>query len=442
MLKCAFFESDITPPLYNCMPGYFNERLATDIKDKIYAKAFVCEGSDGTKVAMIAVDANFITEGIANATKERIVAHTDIKFDNITMSATHIHNGGPTVDWGKLVKHSDLYNEILSQKAADAVIVSNNHLRPARVGYAKGKVDDISFNRIYEMKDGTLQTNPGKGNPNIVRPKGPIDPDVTVLRVDDAETGKIMGAIVNFACHQDCVDEMLYSGDFASAMSDELKDEFGSRFVSVFFPGTCGDINHFDVVNGKHEVVDYYRYMGKRLADEVKRVFPLCEYTKDDTVKAYKKICPIKKRMVDENDIPALEEITKTVVLREDEVIGSQSDPDQLKAVFAYDLLNYAKDKTTTKDVPVQFVRIGDNAFYELPGEVFVEFGQKIKTESSFKHNFIFTNSNGLFGYIPLREMFMPTVYESKLGCTSYLDPEAGYIFTDVVLDMSKEAAK
>ena len=180
--------------------------------------------------------------------------------------------------------------------------------------------------------------------------------------------------------------------------------------------------------------------MGKKLSDEILRVLPEREYCSDDTVSAYKRVCTVKKRMVPESEIPELENITKTVVLREDKEIGSQSDPDQLRAVFAYDLLNYAKDKNDTKDVPVQFVRIGDNAFYELPGEVFVEFGQKIKAESPFRHNFIFTNSNGLFGYIPLRDRFAPTVYESKLGCTSYLEPEAGYIFTDTALELANKA--
>ena len=37
MLKCAFYESDITPLLYANMPGYFNERPGKDVKDKIYA---------------------------------------------------------------------------------------------------------------------------------------------------------------------------------------------------------------------------------------------------------------------------------------------------------------------------------------------------------------------------------------------------------------------
>ena len=72
MFRCAFFESDITPPLYHNMPGYFSERLAEDVLDKLYAKAFVCCGSNGVKTAMVAIDANMIPEEIVVAAKKRI----------------------------------------------------------------------------------------------------------------------------------------------------------------------------------------------------------------------------------------------------------------------------------------------------------------------------------------------------------------------------------
>ena len=80
-----------------------------------------------------------------------------------------------------------------------------------------------------------------------------------------------------------------------------------------------------------------------------------------------------------------------------------------------------------------------------LDKEKMEKFGSKIleylwNDISKFDHNFIFTNSNGLFGYIPLRDRFAPTVYESKLGCTSYLEPEAGYVFTDTALELANKA--
>lgn len=441
MLKCAFYESDITPLLYANMPGYFNERPGKDVKDKIYAKAIVAQGSNGVKVAMVSVEANFITEEFCSTARKRIAKFSDIDPKHVTLSATHIHNGGPMVDWGKLVKSDAQYVRFAAQKAADAVLIANQHLQECRVGYANGCVDDISFHRIYEMRDGTYQTNPGKYNPDIVKPYAGIDPDVTVMRADDKD-GNPIGAVVNFACHQDCVGELAFSGDYSSQLSKRLKEAYGVDFVTVFFVGTCGNINHFDVHTDKDTVPEYYRIMGNKLADEVLRVSENLEYSEDDTVAFASKTLSIKKRMVPKEEIPELKKITRTVTLREDEEIGSQSDPDQLKCVFAYDLLNYAKDPAKTKSVPVAFCRIGDNAFYLLPGEVFVQFGQKIKTTTPFKHRFILTNSNGLFGYLPLRNLFMPTVYESKLGCTSYLEPEAGYKITDAAIALADKEAE
>lgn len=441
MLKCAFYESDITPLLYANMPGYFNERPGKDVKDKIYAKAIVAQGSNGVKAAMVSVEANFITEEFCSIARKRIAKFSDIDPKHVTLSATHIHNGGPMVDWGKLVKSDAQYVRFAAQKAADAVLIANQHLQECRVGYANGCVDDISFHRIYEMRDGTYQTNPGKYNPDIVKPYAGIDPDVTVMRADDKD-GNPIGAVVNFACHQDCVGELAFSGDYSSQLSKRLKEAYGVDFVTVFFVGTCGNINHFDVHTDKDTVPEYYRIMGNKLADEVLRVSENLEYSEDDTVAFASKTLSIKKRMVPKEEIPELKKITRTVTLREDEEIGSQSDPDQLKCVFAYDLLNYAKDPAKTKSVPVAFCRIGDNAFYLLPGEVFVQFGQKIKTTTPFKHRFILTNSNGLFGYLPLRNLFMPTVYESKLGCTSYLEPEAGYKITDAAIALADKEAE
>ena len=40
MMKCAFYEADITGPIGSSIPGYFADRFTTGIKDRLYAKAF------------------------------------------------------------------------------------------------------------------------------------------------------------------------------------------------------------------------------------------------------------------------------------------------------------------------------------------------------------------------------------------------------------------
>ena len=101
---CIRDRSDITPPLYLNMPGYFSERPAQTVKDKIYAKAVLFRGlcsegsgadsmssvsssgqSEERTIAMVSIDANFITEDMVTRIKERICEHTDINEQDITV---------------------------------------------------------------------------------------------------------------------------------------------------------------------------------------------------------------------------------------------------------------------------------------------------------------------------------------------------------------------
>ena len=118
------------------------------------------------------------------------------------------------------------------------------------------------------MEDGTYVTH-GRGKKGVVRALDGIDPALPVLLFE--REGKPVGAIINFACHQCCLQNMYngYSGDYATVLAQRLKERYGNEFVSVFLLGACGDINHVNPDVNVDIPPLWYRHMGNVLADAV-----------------------------------------------------------------------------------------------------------------------------------------------------------------------------
>jgi hypothetical protein len=115
------------------------------------------------------------------------------------------------------------------------------------------------------MKNGTVRFNPGVLNPEIIRPAGPIDPEVGIVlfrQVGSAATA----ALVNFALHLDTVGGTKYAADYPFYLEQSLRATYGENFVLLFGTGTCGDINHIDVTEKDRLKTDY---IGKTLAETV-----------------------------------------------------------------------------------------------------------------------------------------------------------------------------
>src|SRR5262249_46218092 len=124
---------------------------------------------------------------------------------------------------------------------------ANKKLHPAELEVGIAKQENLNFNRRYWMKNGKVTFNPGQLNPNIVRPAGPIDPDVGILFARDPGKEKPFAGVTVFAMHSDTVGGTKYSADYAYYIQETLRKEYGKKFISAFGAGTCGDINHINV---------------------------------------------------------------------------------------------------------------------------------------------------------------------------------------------------
>ncbi|MBR6729002.1 MAG: neutral/alkaline non-lysosomal ceramidase N-terminal domain-containing protein [Clostridia bacterium] len=438
MFKSAFYEKEITPPLGCHIPGYFNIREGSDVKDRLCARA--CVISDGSEtVALIAIDACAIAYEVREMIANRVSAFTGIKPENVLVAATHSHTGIPMYGFDrdeKVAENQKGYFDVMPKLVADCAILAYKRLEESEISYNLGSVDGISFCRDYEMKNSTPRTNPGRLNPDIVGPMSKTDNELPVLFFKDAE-GTPKGAIISFACHLDCVDGTEYSGDFASELSLQMKKLYGQDFVTVFFMGTSGDINHFNVKTAG-DAPDHYRKMGRKIAGEALRLMAFAEPVADSGIRCNFELMKINRRFISEEKIAEAKHNVATI--KEAKGIKLAADgtaQDQYDLAMSKRLLDFIATNPEVFDVPVHYIQIGDVKFFGLSSEIFCHFGLSLKEQCGTNKRFVASQCNASLGYVPTRDMFYDTIYESKPG-SNRLETEAGYMMVEKLLEMSK----
>lgn len=396
-MKVGVGKTDITPPLGTPLRGYYYERLATNVHDPLFAKAIVIGDGANTMVVVIVDNVDVAPFGFQEA-RARIQKEFKLPASNIIISATHTHTGP---------EYSDVYEKILATKIHDAVKIAMQNMQPAAIKSGVGKEENISFHRRFMMKDGTVKFNPGALNPDIVRPMGPIDPEVGILYFETPD-GKPIAVLVNFAMHLDTVGGTEISADYPYYMERVLKKVLGDDAMVLFGFGTCGNLNHFNVKSpetlkgfGRTERIGY------ALAASVIRELPALATIGSTELKSQSEVLHLKipeytKKQVAEAKINAKKESdheSSTPEIRE-----------------AMKILRIQERKGKPIEAEVQVFGIGDIGIVALPGEIFVELGLDIKERSPFKHTFILTLSNNSIGYIPNEPAFKYGAYEVEVS--------------------------
>lgn len=423
MLKCGMAEVDLEPPLGLAIPGYFTRRNATGYKDSLFVKSMVLK-KDEEMMAIIVGDSLCVDRETVIDIRKKVFLKTGIKGENVMISSTHTHTGTPV-----LSRYSgegeEKYIKIYCEKAADSAKLALDKMTGARIGFGMGKEEDISFNRRFYMKDGTFKTNPGVNNPLIERAEGGIDPSVTVMRIEDT-AGRIMGIVSNFSCHPDVVGGNQYSADYPGELSSTLKTFYGKDVVSLFINGACGNINHINVYG---EPIDkkrtcHYKKMGRILGAAVMGICEkiTCEDTDDMDMEIKSEIFRGKIRRPSPGEIEEADNVLKD---------GDTSERDRM---FASHVKNFDYSLPEYAPVEVQVARIGKFTISGFPGEVFVEFSDKIKKNSPFKYNIVNYLANGNYGYLVTKKAYRNGGYEPRITSRPRVAVSEGYEMTNRII--------
>jgi hypothetical protein len=426
----------ITPPQGIPMAGYYNTRLAEGTHDDLFARAIVLE-QDGAKAALVAVDLVSLARPSVEEARRLIEKATGIRGDSVMISATHSHTGPLLADvskrnaaFGGDMEIAVTYTSSLPQKIAESVKQAAARLAPAKLSVGVGNEESLPFNRRYFMKDGTVGWNPGKLNPNIVKPAGPVDTSVPVVYAESLD-GKPLATYVNFAMHLDTTGGLQFSSDYVFALTQVLAKLRSPEMVTLFTIGCAGDINHVntgtkDPQKGPAEAAR----IGTVLAGEVIKTYTRATPVVSTAIRTIHETVQLPLPALAEGDVDK----ARAIVAR----LGSKTAaPKFLETVWAFKALDVYGRNGKPQEVEVQVIALGDDlAWVSLPGEIFVELGFAIKKQSPFKHTIIAELANGSIGYIPTRRAFAEGNYEpTSARCAE----GSGEMLVDTAVKLLKE---
>ena len=450
MFKAGFAERDITPEVGMEAPGGYGKARHATIHDPCKVRAAVFD--DGrSRVALVGIDAIAIRRATVLKVREAIEEKSGIPAGSILIGASHSHSSGPTYgvvpgeydDAPPLIRklaYDESINVDLKYLAAvekaliDAVCEADAHREEAKGAVGRGVEDKVAFNRRFLMKGGVTVTHPGLGNPEIVEPAGPVDPEVGVIGAwSGKEPEKLLGCVVNFSCHA-TTSPPGASANYIHDLEKVIQGYYGKDCVVVFLAGASGDITQVD--NRSPYVYPsggrWSQMVGGRVGAEALKVLLLMEPGPLGPVESRSRVWEIARRS------PSAEHLAEARALIE----GDRTKADPTAWTFAKEtlLLDSLIKREPKVEVEVQAVQVGPAAFVSDPAEYFCEFGLQIKAGSGFPFTFPVSLANGCVGYVPTLDAFGPKGggYETRLTGHSSLDITAGDQFRDVGIELAR----
>jgi hypothetical protein len=399
MGRAGFAKIPITPPLGVELAGYgvYLERRATEVHDKLFARALALEDDSGERVLLLGLDLLGLSPELYAAIAAEAAAAAGLDGERVLVSCTHTHSGPATSSvegWGQT---EPAYIDSVPVQCATAAAEAIAALHPVRIGMAQSTVPALGFNRV--------------------RPDGPIDRGLHVLRIDSLE-GTPEVVLFSHGCHPVSIDRRTDAGtaisaDWPGQVARRLQD--GGYGEAIFRLGVCGDI---DPVVAWHQ----FAFEGMELSAEVVTqsllaMLPSVATTPALELRLARSEVPLPLAPLSEEDIAAMLAETQT---RYGSVRVTETGVDHTAWLRFFDAWAAAmRAQLATQpeqvSVPLAALLVNDEVWLHLPGEVFTALGQAIKARSLYPKTVVTTIFGPFIGYLPDREDFAAGGYASTL---------------------------
>ena len=438
-LRAGFSRVNITPMTDIAIAGYFKPRFCTGVLDDLEANVLALE-KDGVTVIFAAVDNCGIRTDVSDRLRNAMAKAAGVPREAVFLSATHTHTGpylsecregnedeeGNKFDPEYIQKLIDEYSDFVEHRLADAAKFAVSDLKDAKLGIAVSKAPGIAFVRRYIMKDGSVRTNPGVLNPDVVRPVGEIDDAVNVLRFDREGADTIV--LANFGCHPDVVGGTLISADWPGFFRRTFEKTVDNT-KCLFFNGAEGDINHVNVFprggdfndmfndfDGVSRGYGHARHMGRVVAGAVLQVYDKVEYIDVPSIRFAETVIKLPTQMPSELDDIDIETAHKYVQLHEEGKDSEIPYNAMMLTTIVAEALRMCRFEHGPEYIPMGLsaVAIGDVVMFGIPGEPFNGIGKGIKGAEGWKMVCPCCLTNGETGYFPMKDSYEEGGYEAR----------------------------
>lgn len=439
---------NIDPPTLPVLRnGGFLQKVANRVVQPLFARSLVLEGG-GERIAICVVDTCMVDRELCDRAKALARERTGIREDRILISATHTHSA-PSAMRALGCPADPEYPAFLVPKIAESIEEAAAVVRPARAGWAVADAGHYTNCRrwIYlphKMREDPFgrisvraMMHPGHANPDTAGPSGPIDPDLTVLSLQDRE-GRPLAVLGNFSMHYYGATEL--SSDFTGEVCRLLEESLGkgagegTPFVALMSQGTSGDLHFMDYAlpadqqpfKGKPD--GFARYC-RGLADLALEAVRGAEHLPGLSLAMAEARLPLKRRFPDEARLAWAAPI----------VAGIQGVPKDQREVYAMEA-QWIRDHPEA-ELKLQAIRIGDWGIAAMPNEVYGITGLKIKMQSPLRPMMNIELANGAEGYIPPPEQHHLGGYTTWPARTAGLEVDAEPKIVDAALGLLEDVS-
>jgi len=242
-----------------------------------------------------------------------------------------------------------------------------------------------------------------------------------VLAARDTD-GKLLGAIVNFACHPTHHGGGTgFSAGFPGALAAEMKQR--GCPVTLYLNGACGNISAGDPYRG---IALEMEQVGQRLAEDAAKVIEGMAFRDSAQLGGTRRTIQLPYRTVTDNEVKGT-------------VPGAQRFIDPKLYDIGMPKLTARIRERGTQPAEVQALFLDDYVFVSIPAEYFVQLGLRIKQGAQPRRALVVSCANGMVGYVPTREAFPRGGYETTFISSSRIGPGAGEMLADCAIELIQQ---